>query len=153
ALLAACASQPAAPTATPAASQPAAPTSAAPTQPAAGSQTPAAAAAPAGSVKGQQIAMGGLQYDPHIEAYKPLDDGFQKVSGASLQVQPQAWPLETKVVAAVAAGTAPDCGCVMGRVLAPLLLRNLVMSTDDLYRDQKVDLKQWAGDAMGAYTY
>jgi ABC-type glycerol-3-phosphate transport system substrate-binding protein len=150
ALLAACSSQPAAPAAAP--TQAAAPTTA-PAQPAAGTATPAAAAAPAGNAGGKQIAMWGLQYDPHIEAYKRLNDGFQKKSGGSLQVQPQAWPLETKVVAAVAAGTAPDCGCVMGRVLAPLLLRSLVMSTDDLYKDQNVDMKQWAGDAMGAYTY
>lgn len=98
--------------------------------------------------------MWGLQYDPHVAAYHRLADAFQKKTGATLSIQPQAWPLETKVIAALAAGTQPDFGCIMGKVLTPLLMRDAVSATDPLYKEMQVDVqKTFVGDSIGAYTY
>ena len=55
-----------------------------------------------------------------------LNDAFTKATGATLRIQPQEWPLETKVLAAMAAGTTPDVVCMMGKVLLPVYLRNNV---------------------------
>lgn len=106
-----------------------------------------------GSLQGKTAVLWGLQYDPHVAAYHRLADGFQKKTGATLAIQPQAWPLETKVVAALAAGTQPDIGCIMGRVLEPLLMRNAVLDCGPLYKQMTIDVeKTFAGDSISAYT-
>lgn len=153
-LLAACSGSPstAAPTVasgtSPSASAPAAPT----TSTQATTAQPAAQAG-SGSLQGKTAVLWGLQYDPHVAAYHRLADAFQKKTGATLAIQPQAWPLETKVVAALAAGTQPDIGCIMGRVLEPLLIRNSVLDCGPLYQQMKIDVqKTFAGDSISAYT-
>src|SRR5258706_10574415 len=85
-LLASCGGSPAAPQA--ADSTPA---------PAAAAATPApAAAAPAANLEAEGV-LWGLKYDPHVEAYKRLADLFQKKTGSTVRVEPQEWPLETKM--------------------------------------------------------
>ena len=61
--------------------------------------------------------MWGLQYDPHVEAYQRLSDLFASQGGGTFEVQPQAWPIPPKVIAALAAGTQPDVACIMGEQL------------------------------------
>ncbi len=56
----------------------------------------------------------GLQYDPHVAAYNRLAALFKKEHGMTIKVQPQAWPLDTKMIAAIAAGTQPDVACLLG---------------------------------------
>ena len=51
----------------------------------------------------RQGVMWGLQYDPHVEAYQRLSDLFAEQGGGTFEVQPQAWPIPPKVIAALAA--------------------------------------------------
>lgn len=155
--LAACSNSPASPAASGAGTQTASkPTTAAqPTaSPAAAAPQTAGATTSGGGVKGKTGVLWGLQYDPHVAAYHRLADGFNKKTGATLSIQPQAWPLETKLIAALAAGTQPDVGCVMGKVLEPLFMRKALVSVDAIYQAQNIDVKKtFIGDSIGAYTY
>jgi ABC-type glycerol-3-phosphate transport system substrate-binding protein len=143
----------AAPTATSSAAQPAAAQATATTavQP---TTAPAAASTGGASVKGQEAVLWGLKYDPHVERYNMLNAAFTKVSGATLKIQPQDWPLETKVLASMAAGTTPDLVCMMGKVLLPLYLRKAITSVSDLFKGWNLDPKaKFTGDSIDAYTY
>lgn len=97
----------------------------------------------------------GLKYDPHVEAYNRLAELFKEKTGSTLRVEPQDWPLETKMIAALAAGTAPDVVCIMGKVLLPLQLQKALMPLSEaVFKPNGVDPKtQFVGDAIGAYTY
>jgi ABC-type glycerol-3-phosphate transport system substrate-binding protein len=115
---------------------------------------PAAAGAASGALRGQQGILWGLQYDPHVETYNRLSKLFEEKTGAKLAVQPQPWPLETKVLAALAAGNAPDVGCIMGKVLLPLHMRKALVETTQLFRDENIDTrKDFYPDGIQAYTY
>ena len=52
-----------------------------------------------------------------METYKLLKELFESKHEVTLQVEPQDWPLETKLIAALSAGTHPDVLCIMGKVL------------------------------------
>lgn len=97
----------------------------------------------------------GLQYDPHVEAYNRLADLFTEKTGNTLRVEPQAWPLETKLIAALSAGTQPDVLCIMGKVLVPLHIQKALMPlTESVYDAQGVDPDTaFIGDGIGAYTW
>lgn len=97
----------------------------------------------------------GLKYDPHVEAYNRLAALYQAQTGATMRVEPQEWPLEAKMIAALAAGTAPDVICIMGKVLLPLHLQKALMPLSEaVYKTKGVDpATQFVGDAIGAYTY
>ena len=97
----------------------------------------------------------GLQYDPHVETYKRLAKMFKEKGGADLQVEPQAWPLETKLIAALAAGTQPDVICIMGKVMIPLHIQKAMMPLkESVYDHNGVNPeKDFIGDAIGAYTW
>jgi ABC-type glycerol-3-phosphate transport system substrate-binding protein len=127
-----------------------------------------APAAPAGSAGGEaaseaasaapESAEGvfwGLQYDPHVETYNRLADLFKEKTGNTLRVEPQAWPLETKLIAALSAGTQPDVLCIMGKVLVPLHIQKALMPlTESVYNAQGVDPEtDFIGDGIGAYTW
>ncbi|MEO7911647.1 MAG: substrate-binding domain-containing protein [Roseiflexaceae bacterium] len=114
----------------------------------------AAAAAPSGALEAEGV-LWGLKYDPHVEAYKRLADLFQKKNGSTIRVEPQEWPLETKIIAALSAGTQPDVVCIMGKVLLPLHLQKALLPLNDaVYKTMGIDpATQFVGDAIGAYTY
>ncbi len=97
----------------------------------------------------------GLQYDPHVETYKRLAELFKEQSGITLAVEPQGWPLETKLIAALSAGTQPDVICIMGKVMIPLHIQKAMMPLkESVYDAQGVDpTKDFIGDAIGAYTW
>ncbi|MBX3012242.1 MAG: extracellular solute-binding protein [Caldilineaceae bacterium] len=97
----------------------------------------------------------GLQYDPHVETYKRLADLFKEQSGVTLAVEPQAWPLETKLIAALSAGTQPDVICIMGKVLIPLHIQKALMPLkESVYDAQGVNPEtDFIGDGIGAYTW
>ncbi|HEV8638306.1 MAG TPA: extracellular solute-binding protein [Chloroflexota bacterium] len=124
-------------------------------KPAAEATKPAVqAGAASGSLKGQQGVLWGLQYDPHVETYNRLSKLFEEKTGAKLAVQPQPWPLETKVLAALAAGNAPDVGCIMGKVLLPLHMRKALIDATPLFQDAGVNPKtEFYPDGIQAYTY
>ena len=110
-----------------------------------------AAAAP----ESQEGVLWGLQYDPHVETYKRLADMYKEQSGVTLAVEPQAWPLETKLIAALSAGTQPDVICIMGKVLIPLHIQKALMPLkESVYDAQGVDpANDFIGDGIGAYTW
>jgi len=107
-------------------------------------------------VKGKSAVMWGLKYDPHAETYERLAKDFNEITGANITVSPQPWPIETKVIAAMAAGTAPDTGCIMGKVLLPLVMRNAVLDLGPYYKDMGVSTlpnKDFYQDSIQCYTY
>jgi ABC-type glycerol-3-phosphate transport system substrate-binding protein len=116
--------------------------------------TVAAGTSSGGSVEGEAV-LWGLKYDPHVEAYNRLANLYKTQTGATLRVEPQEWPIETKMIAALAAGTAPDVACIMGKVLLPLHLQKALMPlSESVYKTKGVDPQtQFVGDAIGAYTY
>jgi hypothetical protein len=101
------------------------------------------------------MVMWGLKYDPHITRYNALIKAFKEKTGIDTTLQPQDWPLETKVAAGMSAGTAPDVCCMMGKVLPPLLVKKAVVDVTDLvYKAVGTDVqKDWYGDGIPCYTY
>lgn len=143
---------------TPASSTSAAPTAASNAAPTAASNSaPATQSAPASTTNlgGQQATLWGLKYDPHVERYNMLAAAFKKNTGAVLNIQPQPDILNTgKFTAAIAAGTAPDIACIMGKVLLPIYLRKALVNVSDLFKAWNLDPSQvFAGDSITAYTY
>ncbi len=139
------------------AAQPTSPPPAAePTQPpAAVEATQPPAEAPEASLAGKTFVLWGLQYDPHVERYHMLADAFEKKTGAKATVEPQEWPLETKVLAAAAANTLPDVVCVMGKMSVPLFQQQVVLPIDDVvFSDAGVDPnKFFTPGSIGAYFW
>lgn len=153
-LLAACA-VPAAPAAAPA--QPSAPQAEA-TKAEAPQTEPQPTSAPQNAtagLQGKQGTLWGLKYDPHVDAYKRLAAMFQSKTGATLSVEPQDWPIETKVITAISAGAPPDAVCIMGKVMTPLFLQNAMLPCSELvYKPIGIDpYKDFFPDAAGAYTW
>ena len=150
-VLAACAA-PAAP------AQPAAPAGAT-AAPAASSgeaqPTAAAGNASAATLDGKTGTLWGLKYDPHVEAYNRLAALLKTKTGATLKIEPQDWPIETKLITALAANTPPDAVCIMGKVLPPLHMQKALMPLSDLvYKPIGIDpYKAYFDDASGAYTW
>lgn len=126
---------------------------AAPAQESAGEEA-AAAEQPAG-IEGREYILWGLQYDPHVERYHMLADAFEEKTGAKAVVEPQAWPLETKVISAMAAGTVPDVTCIMGKQLVPLLEQGaLIPMAEAVFEPAGVDPDAFFNPgAIGAFFY
>ncbi len=116
----------------------------------AGAESAAAPAAAAGSG-----VLWGLQYDPHVETYQRLADMFKEKSGFTLSVEPQAWPIETKLIAALAAGTSPDIVCIMGKMCIPLHIQKALMPLKEaVYAANGVNPDMdFIGDGIGAYSW
>lgn len=151
-LLAACAAP-----AAPAPAQPAAPQAEA-TQAEAPQTEAQPTTAPQSAMEGMQGKQGtlwGLKYDPHVETYNRLAAMFQKKTGATLKVEPQDWPIETKVITALSAGAPPDTVSIMGKVLPPLHLQKALLPLSELvYKPIGIDpYKDFFPDAAGAYTW
>ena len=135
---------------------PAAPATAPTAQPQATTAQAQPTSAPASNaLSGKKGVMWGLKYDPHVEAYKRLATLFNKTSGVTLEVAPQDWPIEQKLIPALAAGTVPDVVCIMGKQLLPLHLQKALMPLrDTVYASAGVDpVKDFIGDGVGAYTW
>jgi hypothetical protein len=181
-LVAACAGAAATPTAAPSTKPIEAPKPAEPPKPAAApTQAPAAAAKPAEASKptepsapaskpaagapqpayapksltAKTLTVWGLDYVPHKERWGELLQVFEQKTGAKGKNEPQAWPIEVKVVAALAAGTAPDIGGLMGRVLAPLHKQKALEAVDvPVFRDLNIEPKKWfTPGAIEAYEF
>jgi ABC-type glycerol-3-phosphate transport system substrate-binding protein len=120
----------------------------------AGTQAPGAADAPAAEPSNEFI-FWGLQYDPHVDRYNALAAAFEEKTGNKAIIQPQAWPLETKLLAAITAGTQPDVVCVMGIVSVPLFMQKAVIEMDDVvYAAAGVDPEEFFfPEAIQAYTW
>ena len=125
---------------------------AAPAAPAAtaGAESAAAPAAAAGTG-----VLWGLEYDPHVETYHRLADMFKEKNGVTLSVEPQAWPIETKLIAALAAGTQPDVICIMGKMCVPLYIQKALMPLKEaVYASNGVNPEtDFIGDGIGAYSW
>ncbi len=97
----------------------------------------------------------GLQYAPHVAAYKRLATLFQKETGSALTVQPQPWPLEPKLIAALAAGTGPDVACILGATAVPLYVQKVLRPLDSIvFKAKHIDpAKEFVGDALAAFQW
>jgi len=127
---------------------------------------PAAAAKSGGppSIEGQTGVLWGLQYDPHVSTYALLKDLFESKYKATLKVEPQDWPLETKLIAALSAGTQPDVLCIMGKVLIPLHVQKAILPLSDVvygtlgvkpeevFQAESKEAYTWGGEIYGVPT-
>ncbi|MHB1293834.1 MAG: extracellular solute-binding protein [Anaerolineae bacterium] len=98
----------------------------------------------------------GLKYDPHVEANDRLIALFEKKSGNKLRHDPQAWPLETKLIAALSAGTQPDIVNMMGRQMAPLFLQKAMLALDETVYEPAGAVpfeEYWASESIECYTW
>ena len=122
---------------------------------AAPSSAPAADSGGAPAAASTTGVLWGLEYDPHVETYQRLADMFKEQSGITLAVEPQAWPIETKLIAALAAGTQPDVICIMGKMCTPLHIQKALMPLkDSVYAANNVNPDtDFIGDGIGAYSW
>lgn len=106
-------------------------------------------------LSGKTYTLWGLQYDPHVEAYARLTNHFQQMTGAKATVEPQGWPLETKVIAAMSAGLTPDVVCIMGKQCAPLVVQKAILPIDEVVNTpMSIDVTKWYSPvAVQAYQY
>ena len=97
----------------------------------------------------------GLQYAPHVAAYSRLATLFHSQTGSVLTVQPQPWPLEPKLIAALAAGTGPDVSCILGSTAVPLYVQKVLRPLDDIvFKAKHIDpTKEFVGDALAAFQW
>ena len=104
-------------------------------------------------LNGKELVLWGLQYDPHVERYNILAETFSKRTGAKVTVQPQEWPIDAKVMAALAAGTPPDVICWMGVQSAPIVRQQAILPIDDVvFSSLGLNVKKWwMPGAIGAY--
>ncbi|MCC7353427.1 MAG: hypothetical protein IT330_06670 [Anaerolineae bacterium] len=117
--------------------------------------TATAVPSPLKRLEGKKGRLWGLQYDPHVATYNNLAILFREHTGALLNVEPQAWPLETKLIAALAAGTQPDVACIMGKMLVPLYIqKGLLPLRDSVYNFMKVNPDEvFFADGVYAYSW
>jgi len=97
----------------------------------------------------------GLNYQPHVQAYHRLADLFHKQTGATINVQPQPWPLDTKLIASVAAGTEPDIVCIRADQTTSLAIQGAIrFLTDSVYGYNHNNIQRdFIGDAVDAFTF
>lgn len=174
-VLAACqAPSTASPTVAPANSPTAAPTSAAAAAPtkaspvsapvataASAETTPLSSTAATGPIyspaklNGRTINVWILDFAPFKEYWGKLGQRFEQLTGAKVNFQPQAWPLEVKLVAAMAAGTVPDVVNLMGKDTATVIppKRDLLEPTDDtVFKTLGIDTNNYfTPDAIGCW--
>ena len=84
-----------------------------------------------------------------------LADAFLKKTDVQAVIEPQAWPIEVKVIAAMAAGTVPDVTCIMGKQLVPLLQQKAIIPMEDeVFAPTGIKLEEFFNPgAIGAYFY
>ncbi len=123
----------------------------------AGVQTAAAAATGATRLKSiePQGVLWGLNYQPHVEAYQRLATLFKKQTGSTLTVQPQPFPLDTKLIASIASGTEPDVCCILANQSTSLAIQQALMPLNSsVYKSNHINIAQdFVGDAVEAFTF
>ncbi|MHB0859439.1 MAG: substrate-binding domain-containing protein [Anaerolineae bacterium] len=104
---------------------------------------------------GKGMTLWGLKYDPHIDRYNVLAETFNRRTGATVAVEPQDWPIDEKVMTAMAAGSAPDVICWMGYVSEPVFSQKAVAPIGEAVFDPLgIDSnKWWFPGGIGPYTY
>jgi ABC-type glycerol-3-phosphate transport system substrate-binding protein len=97
----------------------------------------------------------GLNYQPHVQAYHRLADLFHKQTGSTVTVQPQPWPLDTKLIASVAAGTEPDLVFIRADQTVGLAIQGALPTiTDSVYKYNKINIRRdFIGDSVDAFTF
>ncbi|MDI7275808.1 MAG: extracellular solute-binding protein [Anaerolineae bacterium] len=106
-------------------------------------------------LEGKTGVLWGLQYDPHVATYVRLATMFKQKTGAILAVEPQDWPIEAKLIAALAAGTQPDVACIMGIQCMPLYIQGVLLPLGDVvYNANGISPEEVLfDDARQAYTW
>jgi len=97
----------------------------------------------------------GIQYPPHVDAYKRLAALFKQQTGGTITVAPIAGDLFTKIIASTAAGTQPDLACVIGVAATALFNQQVLIPVQDrVIRAKHLNLTtDWLGDAIQAFTW
>ncbi|MCC7352275.1 MAG: extracellular solute-binding protein, partial [Anaerolineae bacterium] len=86
---------------------------------------------------------------------KRLAKLFQQTTGANLVVEPQDWPIESRLIAAIAAGTQPEIVCSMGTCCVPLYMQGALMSLGySVYKAMKTTPNEvFFTDAVQSYSW
>ncbi len=102
-----------------------------------------------------QGTMWGLNYQPHVQTYHRLADLFHKQTGSTITVQPQPWPLDTKLIASIAAGTEPDIVCIRADQTVNLAIQGAIpFITDSVYGHNHINIaRDFTGDSVAAFTF
>ena len=120
--------------------------------------------APAAAPEDLESVQWGLQYDPHVATYERIAELVQRETGYSVQIEPQAWPLQTKLIAAMSAGTHPDVICMMGKVSIPLYIQQGLLPLSDVvfdavgivpneaFQQESIEAYSWEGEIYGVPT-
>jgi len=118
-------------------------------------QTAVAASVRSGARIEKSGVLWGLQYQPHVAAYHRLAALFHQETGSTINIQPQPWPLEPKLIAALAAGTGPDVACILGGTAVPLYVQKVLRPLDALvFQAKHIDpAKQFVGDSLAAFQW
>ncbi len=97
----------------------------------------------------------GLNYQPHVQAYHRLADLFHKQTGSTVTVQPQPWPLDTKLIASVAAGTEPDLVFIRADQTTALAIQGAINDmTSSVYAYNKINVaRDFLGDSVAEFTF
>jgi ABC-type glycerol-3-phosphate transport system substrate-binding protein len=84
-----------------------------------------------------------------------LADAFFEKHEVRPTIEPQAWPIEVKVIAAMAADITPDVTCIMGKQLVPLLQQNAIVPMEEqIFEPLGIDASTYFNPgAIGAYLY
>lgn len=120
--------------------------------------SPSASAGPTYSpakLDGKTINIWILDFAPFKEYWGKIGQRFEQLTAAKINFQPQAWPLEVKLVAAMAAGTVPDVVNLMGKDTATVIppKRDLLEPTDDaVFKTLGIDPSTYfTPDAIGCW--
>ena len=102
---------------------------------------------------GKKMLLWGLQYDPHIERYRILAQTFSDHTGATVEVQPQGWPLDQKIMTALASAPAQTWYAGWACSPVPIIKQQGIVPVDDLvFKPLGLDVKKWfRPGASGAY--
>jgi len=97
----------------------------------------------------------GLLYQPHVAAYHRMADVFKKQTGSTLTVQPQPWPLDAKIIAAIAGGVQPDACCILGNQTLGLAIQGAVVPIQDsVFKANHINIaRDWVGDSVDQFSW
>jgi ABC-type glycerol-3-phosphate transport system substrate-binding protein len=106
----------------------------------------------------------GVNYAPHVQAYRRMAALFKQQTGATVLVQPQPWPIQTRqpgapyatLISAMAAGTAPDVVFVLASLVRPFALQGALSTLNESVLTAQLGpgyRSFFVGDALEAFTF
>jgi len=102
--------------------------------------------------EGREAVLWGISYEYHVKAYERCAALFEKEYGGTFRIEPEAGA--DNFIAAVAAGSPPDIECLMGKMITPLLVRDVIPPLEELvFEPMGITEDDWWGDSFEAYEW